>query len=422
MVIERDVLIIGAGPIGLSLACALAEAGFSVALIERQPRSTLAAPTLDGREIALTSRAQAILRSVGIWARLPSEEISPICEARVLDATSTHYLGFSAQDRSVVALGHLVPNAAIRKAAYEAALAYASVALLDGVGVDQVSVSATAAEVRLGEGSVLRSRLIVAADSRFSETRRRMGIGAEMRDFGRTAIVCRMVSERPHDQIAYECFGTGRTLAVLPLNGGMVSAVVTARNADAATLMKLPDGDYAALICEQFDARLGGMQLVGERYAYPLVAVYAHRFIAHRFALAGDAAVGMHPVTAHGFNLGLYGVEALVRALLRGRASGWDAGSLQALRPYQAEHRRQTLPIYAATNAIVGLFTDDRLPSRAIRKVVLRIVDRVPPIKSAITRQVTGATSWLRAGLVSRKFFRESAATFARRSRAGGRP
>ena len=388
---HQDVVIIGAGPAGLSLACALADAEFSVTVLERQPRAALADPAPDGRDIALTHRSAGILQALGLWQRFPAGDVAPIREARVLNGESPRFLRFDTQGSGHSALGYLVSNHVVRKAAFEAAAARGSVTLLDGVRVEDVNAACSAGEVQLADGRALSARLVIAADSRMSETRRQMDIGAELRDFGRDVIVCRMAHDAPSDGIAYECFGYGRTLAVLPLNQRQVSAVVTVPTDRSDALMRLPAQDYAAMVRDQFGARLGEMRLAGERYAYPLVAVYAHRFAIHRFALVGDAAVGMHPVTAHGFNFGLYGVEVLTRVLAAARAAGQDIGIFETLRRYEAEHRRATRALYLGTNALVGLFTDDRGPARAARAVVLSIAERLPPLKAAITRQLTGA-------------------------------
>ena len=136
------------------------------------------------------------------------------------------------------------------------------------------------------------------------------------------------------------------------------------------------------------------MRSVGGRHAYPLVGVFAHRFVASRFALVGDAAVGMHPVTAHGYNFGLYGVEVLARALAAARCSGRDIGELSVLQPYESAHRRTTLPVYLGTNAVVSLFSDERPFAKVARRAVLAVSDRAPGlsalIKGAIRRQLTG--------------------------------
>jgi len=148
----------------------------------------------------------------------------------------------------------------------------------------------------------------------------------------------------------------------------------------------------------QFNDRLGPMALVGERHAYPLVAVYAQRFAGHRCALLGDAAVGMHPVTAHGYNLGLAGVERLTAALVSARQRGQDIGSADALAPYAQGHHRHAWPIYQGTNAIVRLYTDARPVPRLLRQLVLQGARRLPPLQAAIVGQLTGkAPQWMRA-------------------------
>jgi ubiquinone biosynthesis UbiH/UbiF/VisC/COQ6 family hydroxylase len=192
-------------------------------------------------------------------------------------------------------------------------------------------------------GPALQAPLVVAADSRFSSLRRMAGIGARMLDFGRTAIVCRVGHEKDHEGIALECFRYGNTLAVLPMAGRLASAVVTLPSDQAPDWLALDATTFATRVQQQLDSRLGAMRLAGERHSYPLVGVYAHRFAAPRFALVGDAAVGMHPVTAHGYNFGLYGVEVLARELARARHLGRDLGDLAALLAYEREHRRVTL-------------------------------------------------------------------------------
>jgi 2-polyprenyl-6-methoxyphenol hydroxylase-like FAD-dependent oxidoreductase len=158
--------------------------------------------------------------------------------------------------------------------------------------------------------------------------------------------------------------------------------------------LALDDDAFAERIMAQAGGRLGALRAVGPRHHYPLVAVYAQRFVAPRFALVGDAAVGMHPVTAHGYNFGLYGVEVLARELLRARHAGADLGALPALLAYEREHRRVTWPVYLGTNAIVSLFTDERAPAKVARRAVLRVAEHAPGlsalIKAAVTRQLTG--------------------------------
>ncbi len=400
-----DVLIVGGGPAGLSLAASLGQAGLTATVLELQTDEQLARPAADGREIALTHPSVALLQRLGSWQLLQAHEIGLLRAAEVHDGPvgRARPLHLHAGGSGVEHLGWIVPNHALRRVAWEVAARTPGVRLLSGTRVLRVATHATHAEVEyLGASAApggeqrLRAPLVVAADSRFSATRRQLGLGAAMTDFGRTVIVCRMRCERPHDQVAHECFDYDRTLAILPLpddpadGAPLCSAVVTADSAQAQALLALAPGDFAASVAAQFDHRLGAMQLLGERHAYPLVAVYAHRFSGPRCALLGDAAVGMHPVTAHGYNLGLAGVASLGAALAQARARGQDIGAPDVLQRYARAHHLHAWPIFQGTNAIVRLYTDTRALPRLARRAVLGAAMRLPPLQAAIVSQLTG--------------------------------
>jgi ubiquinone biosynthesis UbiH/UbiF/VisC/COQ6 family hydroxylase len=313
--------------------------------------------------------------------------------AVVFNADDPAPLRFGAAGSGKAELGHLIANHVIRRVSWASACRRRTIALQPATRVLGLQFDTQAATVttRAADGSerTWRAPLLVAADSRFSAARRQAGIGASMRDFGRSVIVCRMAHERPNEALAQECFHAGHTLAVLPLNGGCSSIVVTLPSDRAAAMLAWPEAEYAAWVQARLRGRLGAMALQGPRHLYPLVAVYAQRFVAPRFALIGDAAVGMHPVTAHGYNFALYGVDVLAGQLARAQRAGRDIGAPEVLQPYEAQHRRETLPVYLGTNAIVGLFTDDRAPARLLRSAVIRVAERLPPLKAAITRRLT---------------------------------
>jgi len=405
---HSDALIVGAGPSGLSLAIALAQAGFSSTLIEQQAEAALAAPAPDGREIALTHPSVALLRRLGTWEHLAAHEIGLLREARVhngpvgLNQPMRLSPGDMLCHKNTSHLGWIVPNHALRRAAWHVASQTPGVRIHSGARVQRVAVDAQRATVEYAaaDGSVqqLHAPLLVAADSRLSATRRQLGIGAAMTDFGRTVIVCRMRHELPHKEVTHECFGYERTLAILPLpddpHSGtpLCSAVVTTTADDAQALLALTPEAFATHVQTQFQQRLGVMQLVGERHAYPLVAVYARRFAGARCALLGDAAVGMHPVTAHGFNLGLAGVERLSTLLTQACARNpqADLGDAAVLADYARAQHRHAWPLYQGTNTIVRLFTDARPLPRLLRQAVLTGAQRLPPLKAAIVAQLTG--------------------------------
>ncbi len=389
-----DVLIVGAGPAGLALACALADAGLSVRVLEQSARAAIDNPAEDGREIALTHRARAVMERLGLWERLPADAVAPLREARVLDGDSPAALRFAAQGTGLEALGWLVPNHLIRTAALRAAESRSGVELLCDRRATALAIDASMARVALADGREFSARLVVAADSRFSQLRRMAGIGASVHDFARSVVVGRVAHERDARATAWECFRYGNTLALLPLNGQQSSAVITVASDRAPEWLTLGDDEFAARVQAQAPTALGRITGAGPRHHYPLVGVYAHRFTGPRFALVGDAAVGMHPVTAHGYNFGLYGVEVLARELANARAAGRDIGSAEVLAPYAGVHRRATLPTYLGTNALVKLYTDEHAPARVARRMLLAAAERLPPfstvVKAAVTRQLTG--------------------------------
>jgi ubiquinone biosynthesis UbiH/UbiF/VisC/COQ6 family hydroxylase len=384
-----DIIIVGAGPAGLSFARSLASTGLRIALIEKQTEEQLAAPEFDGRDIALTHLSVRILKELGIWARIEPDDRPPIKEARVLDGTSPYCLTFDREKDSIEALGFIVSNHVIRKALFDEIQTFDNVEMHANLAVTSISTNDDKASVVLSDGQTMESRLIVAADSRFSETRRMAGIPASMYDFGRICIVCRMEHQRSHDGIAFECFHYGRTLAVLPLTSHRSSIVVTAPMDQRDSLMEMDDAQYSADIQHRFNSRYGDMKLVTKRFAYPLVGVHASKFCAKRFALIGDAAVGMHPVTAHGYNLGLSGQEILAIEIINAAAQQKDIGATTLLQRYQLKHMRTTKPMFHGTNEIVKFFTDDRVPAKLARKVALRLVNMIPPIKHVIQNKLS---------------------------------
>lgn len=386
-----DIAIVGAGPAGLCFARALACSGLSIALIEKQPLASIAEPAFDGREIALTHASRGILGRLGVWERLDALEVSELRDARVINGNAGSGLHVSAADGRSRQLGWLVPNHLIRRAAYGLAAQQPGVQLLAGQGVTGVVRENGQLALTLEGGESVRARLLVAADSRFSQLRRMLGIGARSYDHGKRMLVCRVAIEKPHEHVAWEWFGYGQTLALLPLTGDRASVVLTLAPAEMAEVEAMDDAAFAADLERRFGGRLGTMHPIGPRHVYPLVSVFADRFTAARTALVGDAAVGMHPVTAHGFNLGLQGAATLADVVLQAHRGGEDIGSDATLARYGRRHMSAAWPMYAATRLVVRMFTDDRTAARGVRSAILRISNRLPPLRRAIAARLTQA-------------------------------
>ena len=297
-------------------------------------------------------------------------------------------------------LGWLVSNHLIRRAAFQELRAaqqkHDDITLLAGEQVARAHTDASAAHVTLASGKTLSARLLVAADSRFSATRRALGIGADMHDFGRSMLLCTMAHALPHHHVAWEWFGYGQTLALLPMNDDPVTGahrscvVLTLPHHALESLTDMDETAFGQDLTRRFDQRLGAMQLASTRHLYPLVGVRPHRLVAQRFACVGDAAVGMHPVTAHGFNFGLRGIATLAGELRAAHAAGQDIAAPQLLARYECAHRRATLPLYLATTFIARLYTTDNAPARLVRDAALRLAHSFPPFKRMVAATLSG--------------------------------
>lgn len=389
--VDFDIVVVGAGPAGLCFARALADTPLRIGLIETQSEASLAEPAFDGREIALTHFSVDVLRQLGIWDRFAAADVSPLRDARVLNGPSLQGMNIEHHHGNKAELGYLISNHHIRKAAYDAAKASPDVTLITEARVSDLLTDHDGGTVTLASGDRIRASLIVAADSRFSATRRAMGISARMHDFGKVMMVCCMEHDEPHDHVAWEWFDYGQTLALLPMNGNRSSVVITLPHHEMQPLLAMEPEAFGQAMTARFAHRLGGMRLVSTRHSYPLVAVYADQFVAQRFALVGDAAVGMHPVTAHGFNFGLRGADTLAQGIIKAVREGSDIGAPALLQAYQRKHRRATLPLFVATHAIAKLYTSDSTPSRMLRDALIGVGQRITPFKKLVAATLTGA-------------------------------
>ena len=386
-----DIVIVGGGPAGLCFARALKDTPLKIAIVETQSAESLADPAFDGREIALTHFSEKVLRELDIWQRFDANDVSDLRDAKVLNGPSLQGMNIEHRHSDKAALGYLISNHLIRKAAFAAVKDSTNVTLLANAQVTNVATAQSGGTVTLASGEVLRAALVIAADSRFSAARRQMGISARMHDFGKVMMVCCMEHDVPHEHVAWEWFDYGQTLALLPMNGNRSSVVITLPHQDMQPLLTMEPDAFNAAMAARFSHRLGEMRLVSTRHAYPLVAVYADKFVGNRFALVGDAAVGMHPVTAHGFNFGLRSANTLASLIIKAINSGGDIAADSLLQSYERTHRRATLPLYVATHAVAKLFTSESTPSRMLRDAALKIGERVTPFKRLVAATLTGA-------------------------------
>ena len=376
-----DIAVVGAGPTGIAFACGFVGTNIKVAIIDKLPREVIANPKIDGREIALTHHSVKILKKLKVWRYISNKSISVIKEARVLDGDSKYFLNFDHQEIQKDCLGYLIPNHIIRKNLYKRLKNFPNITFINKTECLSVNINSQYALITLSNGEKIKTSLVVAADSRFSKMRSKMGISAFTRDFNKNMIVCRMKHEKPHKNIAYEFFRYNQTQATLPYIKNQSGIVTTATKDLASILMKMDKKKFNKEMEGRFNSFFGKMKLLGKRYSYPMVTTYTKKFISHRFAVIGDAAVGMHPVTAHGFNLGLKGLDILIDEIKTAVKNKSDIGLTDILKNYQYKLHRVAAPVYLATNSIINLYTSNILPAKLTRQFILRFVNTIKPVK-----------------------------------------
>lgn len=378
----RDVAVIGAGPVGLCLAVELASAGLTVSVIDRVSQAALAEPGDDGREIALTHASRKHLERCGIWQYLDPEACAPIREARLYNGHDSRGLVLADTPRDTQQpLGWLVANRAIRRAVFLAASTCENIEWLDGRQVSGLCRDTRTLNVAFEAAAECPARLVVGADGRFSMTRRLMGLGAQLHETGQRLLVCRVSHERSHRQMTWSWFDHDRALALLPLQGRCSSLVMTLAPDDAERLRALDSAAFSREVTHRYRHCLGDMHRVSDIHAYPLVESRAERLTAPRFALIGDAALGLHPVTAHGFNVGLASVRRLADEIRKARASGREIGAAPVLAAYERRHWRATQPLWLASRSIAALYGDARPLARLARHGLLGAARHASPLR-----------------------------------------
>jgi 2-octaprenyl-6-methoxyphenol hydroxylase len=396
---DVEVCVIGAGPAGGVLACLLADAGVSTAVVDRAALPPMEHPAFDGRCYAIAAGSRAILEQAGLWAALPWPS-GPIREIRISDGSvgrpaSRLHLHFRAEEVGETAFGWMVEARSLRIALNARMHALENLAV-HAPRQARVERTAEAAVVELDTGERITCRLVVAAEGRDSPLRNGADIAVTRFAYRQTGLVGAMAHDRPHGGVALEHFLPAGPFAQLPMaateTAPNASAFVwTERTDTAARLLALGEQKFNRELQRRLGSHLGQVRLIGRRWSYPLGALHAHRYADTRLAVVGDAAHGIHPVAGQGLNLGLRDVAALARLVSQTVAAGQDPGAPALLRRYQSLRRPANLAMLAATDMLDRLFSTDASALRLARDVGIAAVHRIGPLKRAFMRTAMGA-------------------------------
>ncbi len=401
---EFDILIVGGGMVGASLAHALKAVPLRIGIIEAYPLHDEQQPSYDSRAIALSYGSKRIFDSLGVWPAMEAETVTPIRRIQVSDKGHFGAVRLDAEEEGVDALGYVAEASVIGRALATDLAALPNVELICPATLTEVQIDEAQARVTVEQGGVLRdltAKLVVAADGGRSTVRELQGAKTFKLGYGQTAVIANVVTEREHGGIAYERFTESGPLALLPNNAPRWmddeasgerrwSLVWTVRDREVEEHMQLGDEQFLARLQKRLGRRAGRIVSVTPRHAYPLGLEYVRDHVRPRLAFIGNAAHLIHPVAGQGFNLGLRDVVVLAEVLAEAAAEQRDPGLLQTLQSYAQWRRPDYLRVMGMTDGLARSFSNDFKPLVIARNLGMVAMDLLPPARRLLTHQAMG--------------------------------
>jgi 2-polyprenylphenol 6-hydroxylase len=381
---DFDVVIVGAGLVGLCLARALANSGLKLALAERGRQNRLDADAWDARVFAISPASEALLRDLGAWPTAAGR-LAPVTRMRIFGDRPGSELGFSAYDAHVSRLATIVENSALMAALHEAVDHQPDLTVFNPAICAGVSWGDEHGTLQLESGEELRAKLLVAADGADSWLRGKAGLAVRESGYGQTAVVANFATSEPHHGVAFQWFRPDGVLALLPLPGERASMVWSARGDLAEHLLSLGPEELSAAVEIASRGVLGELALITGQAGFVLRLVWVRDLIAPRLVLVGDAAHNLHPLAGQGVNLGFQDARELA-SVLAARGQERDAGSRVLLRRYERARKEDILAMTAVTHGLQRLFNNTVAPLAWLRNLGLNVTDRLLPLKALLVR------------------------------------
>lgn len=363
---QYDVLVVGGGMVGASLAVALAQLPIRIAVVEAFAPGTDAQPSYDDRATAVAAVSQRIFTTLGVWPELAADATA-IAQIHVSERGRFGVTRIDRDDYGAAALGQVIENRCIGTALWRALLATERIDLLCPArlkGLDNADAEGITVRVcdAAGEAHRLRARLVVGADGGNSVLRGLLSVDVHRADYGQSAVIANVTPQRGHHNVAYERFTASGPLACLPMSNGRCNVVWTCDPVRAEELLAGGDADFLSALQEEFGYRLGLFRKTGSRHAYPLQLCRAERIVGERWALIGNAAQSLHPVAGQGFNLGLRDAATLAEACAASLATHGDVGVRAGLAAYQSAREADQQRVVKFTDTLIKVFTS-RVPA-----------------------------------------------------------
>lgn len=388
---DFDILIVGGGMVGTTIACALGDTPLRIGVVEAHEAETeWPADDFDIRVSAITRATQRVFAAIGAWEGMVERRVCAYNHMHVWDATGSGEIDFDAADIGEPDLGLIVENRVILAALLEHMAQFDNVELLCPAKVSELDRHADGVTLTLEDGQALHGKLIVGADGANSWVREQAGIDTTGWAYDQTAVVATIKTSRHHQETCWQRFMPSGPLAFLPLPGGYSSIVWSTSPERAAELVEMAESRFLDELQLAFGDKLGRMESTGPRGAFPLVLRHANRYTDRRLVLTGNAAHAIHPLAGQGLNLGVSDAAALAEVLLAARAKKQDIGELAVLRRYERWRKADNVAVMAAMDGFKRIFSNDNSVLKVVRNVGMSLADKAVPAKNLMIRRAMG--------------------------------
>ena len=388
-----DIIIVGAGMVGATLACGLVEEAeqLKIAIIDaNKPNFEWDDESYDMRVSAITRASQTLFKNIGAWDKIAEQRISPYQDMFVWDAGANGELHFDSADMGETDLGHIIENRVIVKALHQRISELSQIELLCPAKLESIEFSDDKTNLTLEDKTELSASLVIAADGARSWVRQQADIAVKGWDFDQAALVTTVKTEKYHKDTAWQRFLSTGPLAFLPLTEGYSSIVWSTSPTEAKRLTEIPESEFAVEIEQAFESKLGKITSVAGRAVFPLRLFETLNYVKPRLALVGDAAHTIHPLAGQGVNLGLADVSSLMDVIVEALNDKKDIGDLKVLRRYERWRRADNRSMLLAMDGLKRLFGSELSAVKDLRGLGLSFVNKITPLKNLIMKQAMG--------------------------------
>ena len=386
--VRYDVLIVGGGMVGLTLANLLCDSGLKIGVVEKfEPR--VVSDEIDIRVSAINRASLNIFKSIGAWPEMAARA-GVYHDMHVWDSSGAGMIHFDAAEAGLDALGYIIENTVIQQVLQRCAEQAENIDWICPVDINSIALADECQQLHLDDGRILECSLIVGADGSRSQVRAAAAIDFERLSYGQQAIVCTVETEQPHNETAWQCFTPDGPLAFLPLMNGQSSIVWSLEENKVDAMLALDEAAFCRELEQAFEYQLGSVKLASVRAAFPLGHGHVDQYVRAGLALVGDAAHNIHPLAGQGANLGFLDAACLAEVIIQTHAANRQWSALHSLRKYERARKGENRLMESAMTGFKLLFSNDSVVLSTARNAGLVLVDQAPLIKQQFMRYAMG--------------------------------